>query len=125
MADEPTAEAPKAEEPKAEEPKAEEAKTDEPKAAAEAGSGKTMALASALLGLISMFAWLCPIAGAPISIVGLLLGIKATAGEKKAIAVAGMVMSILGLIAAVTYGYVAAKIFGGCGGCGGACTCGG
>lgn len=117
MADEPTTEEPKAEEAGAGEPKA-----DEPTAAGEC-SGKNVAMASALLGLISLFAWLSPVIGGPISVVGLLLGIKGTAGDKKAVAVAGMVMSLLGLIAAVTYGYVATKIFG-CG-CGGVCTCGG
>ena len=85
-----------------------EAKTEEPKA----DDGKNVALASALMGLIALFAWLSPVVGAPISILGLLLGIKGTAGQKKAVAVAGMIMSLLGLVAAVTYGYVAMKLVG-------------
>lgn len=110
----------------AEKPSAEKTETNEPKteAAAEPGDGKNVAMASALLGLIGLFAWLSPVIGGPISVVGLLLGIKGTAGEKKAVAVAGMVMSLLGLVAAITYGYVATQIFG-CDSCVGVCACGG
>lgn len=56
------------------------------------------AVASLVLGIISFLAWLIPLFGAPISIVGLVLGCKGRKSEKKGIATAGIVTSIIGLI---------------------------
>ena len=57
-----------------------------------------MATAALVLGIISLVAWLIPIIGYPVTIVGLVLGIKSVKSEKRGMAIAGIVMSALGLV---------------------------
>ena len=42
-----------------------------------------MATAALVLGIISLVAWLIPIIGYPVTIVGLVLGIKSVKSEKR------------------------------------------
>lgn len=51
-----------------------------------------------ILGIISLIAWLLPLAGYPVSIVGLVLSIKAKKNPENKTAIAGMILSIIGLI---------------------------
>ena len=67
-----------------------------------------MAVASLVLGIISLIAWFIPPFGLPISIVGLVLGIKSVKSEKRGMAIAGIVMSAIGLIASVINGALGA-----------------
>ena len=57
-----------------------------------------MATTSLVLGIIGLFAWLLPIAGLPITIVGLICGIKGRSSDSPKMATAGIVMSIIGLV---------------------------
>ncbi|MBR3575257.1 MAG: hypothetical protein IKN97_08850 [Lachnospiraceae bacterium] len=57
-----------------------------------------MATAALVLGIISLVAWLIPIIGYPVTIVGLVLGIKSVKSEKRGMAIAGIVMSSIGLV---------------------------
>ncbi len=50
-----------------------------------------------ILGIISLIAWLIPIAGFPVSIVGLVLSIKAHKNPENKTAIVGIVLSIIGL----------------------------
>ena len=59
------------------------------------------AIASLVLGIIGLFAWCLPILGLPITIVGLVLGIKAISGPSRGLATAGIVLCILGLVASI------------------------
>ncbi len=68
-------------------------------APAEKASGK--AIASLVLGVISMLAWCLPIVGGPVAIVGLVLGIIARRGPGRGLAVAGIVLSAIGLLASI------------------------
>jgi len=63
-----------------------------------------VAIASMILGIVALFAWLIPILGLPVSIVGLVLGIIATAKDmpNKGMAIAGIVMGTLGCIGSIT-----------------------
>jgi hypothetical protein len=54
-----------------------------------------------VLGLVGLAAWLLPIAGAPITICGLVLAIKSLHSLRKNQALIGLVCSILGLFATV------------------------
>ena len=54
-----------------------------------------------ILGIISLLAWLFPLAGYPVSIVGLVLSIKAIKNPENKTAIAGIVLSIIGLILTV------------------------
>lgn len=55
-----------------------------------------------ILGIISLIAWLLPLAGYPVSIVGLVLSIKAKKNPENKTAIAGMILSIIGLILTLT-----------------------
>ena len=59
------------------------------------------ATASLVLGIIGLIAWFLPIVGFPVTIVGLVLGIKGMKSIKRDRAVAGVVLSIIGLVATV------------------------
>lgn len=56
------------------------------------------ATASMTLGIIGLIFWLIPLFGAPITIVGLVLGVKAQGIEKSTKGTAGIVMCIIGLV---------------------------
>ncbi len=63
------------------------------------GGGK--AIASLVLGILGMIAWFIPLFGLPVTVVGLVLGIKGLGSENKGMAVAGVTMSIIGLVATI------------------------
>lgn len=56
-------------------------------------------ITSLVLGIIGMVAWLIPIIGAPITIVGLIFGIKSSKTKYSRLAVSGIVLCIIGLLA--------------------------
>lgn len=56
------------------------------------------ATAALVLGIISMIAWLIPLAGFPVSIVGIIMGCFGVKSEKKTIATVGLILSIIGLV---------------------------
>lgn len=60
-----------------------------------------MATAALVLGIIGLIAWLLPIIGYPVTIVGLILGIKSVKSEKRGMAIAGIVMSSIGLVLSI------------------------
>lgn len=59
-----------------------------------------MAIVSLVLGVLSMCAWLLPICGLPISAGALVLGFLGRETSRRGLAIAGLVLGILGLIAA-------------------------
>ena len=59
------------------------------------------ATTSFVLGIIGLVAWFLPIVGAPVTIVGLVFGIKGRASAKSGLAVAGITLSIIGLVLTV------------------------
>ena len=57
-------------------------------------------MASLILGLIGLIAWALPLAGFPVTIVGLVLGVKAKKrGDTRIIVTIGIVLCIIGLVA--------------------------
>ena len=56
-------------------------------------------VASLVLGIISLFAWLLPIIGFPVAITGIVFGAKALRSHKPAAAGAGLALSIVGAFA--------------------------
>jgi len=69
-----------------------------------------MAVASLVLGIVSLIAWFIPLLGLPISIVGLVLGIKSVKSEKRGMAIAGIVMSSIGLVLTIINGALGAYL---------------
>ena len=63
------------------------------------GSGR--ATASLILGLCSLFLWLCPFVGLAASITGLVLGIQARRMQRTGMATAGVVLCVIGLAASL------------------------
>ncbi len=68
------------------------------------------ATASLVLGIIGMIAWVIPLFGAPINITGLVMGIKGLKSPKRASAVAGVVLCIIGLIFTVINAVIGAYL---------------
>lgn len=65
-----------------------------------------MALASVSLGVISLFAGLLPICGVGVSLGGFVLGLLSRKSESRKMAIAGMALSVLGFMIAVTYQFL-------------------
>ena len=59
------------------------------------------ATASLVLGIISLITWLLPLFGFPVAIVGVVMGFYGMKSEKKNRGVAGLVLSIIGLVCTV------------------------
>ena len=59
------------------------------------------ALASLILGISSMIVWCCPLIGLPVAGTGLILGIVALKGPSRGMAIAGVVLSVVGLLLAL------------------------
>ena len=62
-------------------------------------SGK--ATASLVLGILGMICWLLPIIGLPVTIVGLVMGCKGLDSSNRGIAMAGVILSVIGLVATI------------------------
>ena len=72
-----------------------------PSPAPASGNERIMAIASLVLGVINLCAWFLPICGIPLSIAGLVLGFLGMKDQsQKTLAIIGMVLCGLGLVAA-------------------------
>ena len=60
-----------------------------------------LAVASLVIGIICLLAWLVPIFGFPLSVVGIVLGGMSRNSSRRRMAIAGIVMSAIGLLAMV------------------------
>jgi len=67
--------------------------------AADGTDGK--ATASLVLGLIAIVAWFIPLIGLPVTIAGLVLGIKGLGPQRRGKAIAGIVLSTIFLVITV------------------------
>jgi len=63
------------------------------------GGGK--AVTSLVLGIVGMLAWLLPIIGLPVAITGLVFGVRSTNSENKGMAIAGLTLSIIGIVLSI------------------------
>ena len=85
-----------------------------PPVAAPAGDKKGLAIASLVLGILSLCAsvfWFC---GGPISIVGIVLGFLGLKSSGKGMAIAGIILSAIGLLLLIVFvilGQVSGPIF--------------
>lgn len=73
------------------------------------GNERMFAIGSLVLGVINLCAWFIPLCGAPLSIVGIVLGYLGMKDpSQKTFAIVGMVLSGLGLLATCINGAVGA-----------------
>ena len=77
-------------------------------AAAPRGGGK--AVASLLLGIVSLLVWLVPIVGIPVAVVGLTLGILGLGGSRRGLAIAGVILSAIGVALALVNAVIGAYL---------------
>jgi len=68
------------------------------------------ATAGLVLGILSLFAWFLPFIGFPVTIIGLVMSAIGLKSRRPGWAVAGLVMSILGLIATIVNAILGAVI---------------
>ncbi|MBN1618612.1 DUF4190 domain-containing protein [Candidatus Dojkabacteria bacterium] len=59
------------------------------------------AIASLVLGIINLCSWILPLCGCPMAIIGIVTGILGLKTEKKTLAIVGIVLSGLALIATI------------------------
>jgi hypothetical protein len=57
-----------------------------------------LAIGSLILGVASLCAWFFPICGFPVSIVGIILGALSLGSSRRGIAIAGLILAIVGLL---------------------------
>jgi hypothetical protein len=57
-----------------------------------------LAIASLVLGLISLCAWFIPLCGGPIALAGLVTGYMGKESSQRTLAIAGLVTSALGML---------------------------
>lgn len=69
---------------------------------------KGKALTSFILGLVSIVAWFIPIIGAPVTIVGLVMGILGRKSSRKKMAIAGIILCSVFLVVTVVNGVIGA-----------------
>ncbi|HEY1375983.1 MAG TPA: hypothetical protein VGF55_04280 [Gemmataceae bacterium] len=69
-----------------------------------------MALASLILGCVGLAAWCLPIFGLPVTITGLVLGIKGVGSRGRGQAIAGIVLNAIGLVLSVVNAAVGAYL---------------
>ncbi|MEM6333780.1 MAG: DUF4190 domain-containing protein [Planctomycetota bacterium] len=72
------------------------------------GGGR--AVASLVLGCVAMIAWCIPLVGLPVAVVGLVLGILDRQSSKRGMAIAGIVLSAIGLALSLVNGVVGAYL---------------
>lgn len=68
------------------------------------------AIASLVLGLCSVVFWLCPLVGLAIAVTGLVLGIVSARESRRGMAVAGIVLSGIGLVLSVVNAAIGAYL---------------
>ena len=62
---------------------------------------RIMAIAALVLGILNLCAWFIPLCGAPLGIIGAVLGyFGMRSPQQKKLAIAGMVLSLIGLLLA-------------------------
>jgi len=63
--------------------------------------GESKAVVALILGLTGMILWCCPLIGLPVTLCGLVFGIRSLHGENTAMAIVAIVLSAIGLLLTV------------------------
>lgn len=61
-----------------------------------------LAITSFVLGLVGLITWLVPICGFPMNLLGVIFGAMSLKSQQRGLAIAGLVMSIIGIVATIT-----------------------
>lgn len=60
--------------------------------------GRKEAVAALVLGVVSLIAWCLPLCGAPVTVIGLVLGVRGLQSSQRGIAIAGIALCSIGLL---------------------------
>lgn len=63
----------------------------------QARDNSDLAITSLAIGIVSLLAWYIPICGITISVLGLILGIISRSSSKRSLAIAGIVLNVIGI----------------------------
>ncbi len=74
------------------------------------GSKNGKATTGLVLGIIGLLAWILPLIGAPITIIGLIFGIKGLKSLKRGVAITAIVLSCIGLFATIVNASIGAYL---------------
>ena len=66
---------------------------------------------SLILGILSLIAWLLPLIGYPVTIIGIVMGIKSKDSASQNLALAGLILSIIGLAFTVANSAIGAYMY--------------
>lgn len=69
------------------------------------------ALTSLILGLVSIFTWIIPILGLPVSIVGLVMGVIGRRSSRRGMAITGIILSSIFIIVSIASATLGAYLF--------------
>ncbi len=69
------------------------------------------AISSLILGILSLICWLLPLIGYPVSIIGIVMGIKSKNTTSQNLALAGLILSIIGLAITVANSAIGAYMY--------------
>lgn len=75
------------------------------------GKNNGKATAGFVLGLVSIIAWIIPLFGIPVSVIGIIMSALGIKSEKKTKAIVGLVFSIIFLIATIINAVYGAMLF--------------
>jgi hypothetical protein len=66
--------------------------------AAPEGDKKGLAIASLVIGILNLCAWIIPLCGGPLAIIGVVLGVLGLKSSQRTLAIVGIVLSGLALL---------------------------
>lgn len=69
-----------------------------------------MAIASLVIGVIGLCAWIIPLIGCPTTIIGLVLGVLGLKSDQRTLAIVGIVLCSLTLLATIVNGVFGAYL---------------
>jgi hypothetical protein len=69
-----------------------------------------LAIASLVVGVLNLCAWIIPICGCPLSIIGIVLGAVSVNSSQRTLAIIGIVLCGLGLVATIANGFLGAGL---------------
>ena len=79
----------------------------------ESSKGNGQAVAALVLGLVGLFAWLLPLFGFPVTIVGIVMGATSLKSQRHGMALAGLILSCVFLLLTLANSVMGALIFSG------------
>ncbi len=72
--------------------------------------GEGQAIAALVIGIVGLLTWCLPILGVPLAIIGIVLGVMGMKSSKRTLAIIGLVLCALSLLAGIVNGVLGAVL---------------